>query len=188
MIKSFALGLSLSVLATAASAQMISEYTEYDADADCAVVARSSGEGDWADFVCAGFANYPFAISYSDGREAVTYGFATEPGMPTFGPFNYANGRIEWRVRLEGQTERPMAAIQRWYLADQNGEWANEILVVSRVGQPNAGGACVMAYVDAAEAGGNERARQLADQMVGNFTCGDAPTVEAGIEEFVPPS
>lgn len=181
------LSLALCLAATPVSAQAISEYTQYDIETDCAVIERSSGEGDFADYVCAGFANYPFFISYSDGREAVTYGFATEPGMPTFGAFNKVLPTVEWRVRMAGAAERPVAAIQRFAIADQNGDWSREVLVVSRVGQPRDGGACVMAYVDPAEGGGNERARQLADRLVDTFACGDAPTVEAGVEDVVPP-
>jgi hypothetical protein len=51
----------------------------------------AAGEGDWSDVVCPGVAGYSYQISNTDGREAVTYGFAQRPGMPTFGPFNYAH-------------------------------------------------------------------------------------------------
>ena len=182
------LALTFALVALPASAQMVSEYTQYTLPDTCTRIAVSDGEGDWADFVCPGYGGYPFVLSYTDGREAITYGFATDPGMSTFGPFNYANETIEWRIAASGITERPVAAIQRWYLADQNGEWTNEILVVSRVGQPNEGGACVIGYVDPAVAGGNERAREIADQSAADFTCGaDTPTIEPGIEDLVPP-
>lgn len=185
-MKALVATLFLSLAATPALAQAISEYTEYRLEEDCALIGRApAGDGDWADHVCAGFANYPFVVRNTDGREVVTYGFATEPGMSSFAPFNYANGTIEWRVRIDRDMEIPVAAIQRWYLADANGDWAHQVLVVSRVGQPGGGGACAIAYLNAAQDGTNQRARQIADERARDFTCGsDAPLVDEGLEEF----
>lgn len=176
----------ISLAAAPAMGQAISEYTQYDLEADCSMIARSpDNEGDWADFVCTGHAGYPFVVSSSDGRESVTYGFATDAGMATFAPFNYANETVEWRVRLDRNTERPVAAIQRWFIADQDGNWTRQLLVVSKVGQPNGGGACAMAYVANTE-GANERARRLADSLVDGFECGStAPTIEDEVREIV---
>ncbi len=115
---------AFSLGATPIMAQAISEYTQYDLDTDCNLIARApDNEGEWADFVCTGHAGYPFVLRSSDGRDSVTYGFATESGMATFAPFNYANETVEWRVRLDRNTERPVAAIQRWFIADQDGNW-----------------------------------------------------------------
>jgi hypothetical protein len=176
----------VSLGATPIMAQAISEYTRYNLDADCNLIDRApDNEGEWADFVCTGHAGYPFVLRSSDGRESVTYGFATESGMATFAPFNYAHETVEWRVRIDRNTERPVAAIQRWFIADQDGNWSRQLLVVSKVGQPDGGGACAMAYVANTE-GANERARQLADQLVDGFDCGStAPTIEDGVREIV---
>jgi len=184
---------ALLLIATPVAAQdLTSQYTRLDQDSDCNTIARSAeDDGDWADLVCPGFAGYPYVIRYGDGRETVTYGFATEPGMPSFGRFNYSNGTVEWRLRADNGGERPVAAIQRWYLADIDGNWATQILVVSKVGQPEQGGeACVIGYVDAAdgaEGSANERARDISDGAE-SFACGDdRPEVEPGIAEFVSP-
>lgn len=175
--------------ATSAQAQWISEYTEYDRETDCALIGRAlDGEGDWADHVCPGYANYPFVIRYGDARESITYGFGVESGMATFGAFNYARDVVEWRVRIAADTERPVAAIQRWYLANSMGEWEHEILVVSRVGQPGGGGACAIGFVDAALNGANMRARAIADTHAEGFACGaDAPVIEETIAGMVSP-
>jgi len=171
--------------------ELTSEYTKLNQDTDCTVIARAEdGEGDWADLVCPGYGGYPYVIRYGDGRETVTYGFATDSGMPSFAPFNYSNGTVEWRLRVEGETKRPVAAIQRWYLADMDGKWATQILVVSRVGQPQDGSrACVVGYVAAADgAPANERARALADRAE-TFECGDdTVSIEPEIAEFIPPT
>lgn len=181
----FAFALFAVLAAPAAAAELSSDYTKLDQQKDCHTIGQSDGEGDWADLVCPGYGNYPYFIRYGDGRETVTYGFATDSGMPSFGRFNYSNGTIEWRLMTENGARRPVAAIQRWYLADIDGKWTTQILVVSKVGQPDGGGACVMGYVAAADgAAANERARALADQ-VGSFSCGDTVTVEAPIRDFI---
>jgi hypothetical protein len=126
-------------------------------------------------------------LSYGDGREQVTYGFASSSVMPSFAPFNYANDTIEWRLVTENGAKRPVAAIQRWFLADQDGKWARQILVVSKVGQPDGSGeACVMGYVEAADgAAANERARKLSERALG-FECGTEIVVEDSVREFAP--
>lgn len=187
-MKALFAALALCLASAPAMAQTVSEYTEYDLEADCSVIGRSlDGEGDWADFVCPGYAGYPFVVRYTDGRESVTYGFATDSGMSTFSPFNYANGTVEWRVRIDRDVEIPVAAIQRWFLADIDGNWSRQILVVSRVGQPDGGGACALGFIDAHAEGANQAARQLADQMAENFACGsDTPHVDETVSDIVP--
>ena len=180
-----ALILALSV--APAMGQAISEYTQYTLETDCALIGRAlDGEGDWADYVCPGYAHYPVVLRYTDGRESVTYGFATDSGMPTFSPFNYANGTIEWRVRIERNTEIPVAAIQRWFIADAEGNWSRQVLVVSSVGQPDGGGACAVAFIPADEDGANQRARQLADDMAESFDCEtDTPLIDEPVSDIV---
>ncbi|WP_042249935.1 hypothetical protein [Paracoccus sp. PAMC 22219] len=53
------------------------------------------------------------------------------------GAFNHAGPTVEWRIaQIEGHAV-PVAAIQRFHLADPGGGWATQILVVSKVGQPD---------------------------------------------------
>lgn len=168
--------------------EFTSEYTRLDQNTDCTVIASAAeGEGEWADLVCPGIAGYPYVIRYGDGRETVTYGFTGESAMTSFARFNYSNGTVEWRMRSEGDTKRPVAAIQRWFLADLDGNWATQILVVSKVAQPEPDAeACVVGYVSAHDgAPANVRARALADTAE-DFSCGtDRATVERAIAEFV---
>lgn len=184
-----AIALALALPGAAAAADFTSDYTKVDQqNGGCAVIATAAeGDGEWADLVCPGYANYPYVISYGDGREQVTYGFANSSVMPSFGPFNYSNDTVEWRLVTENGVKRPVAAIQRWFLADLDGKWTTQILVVSKVGQPDGKGeACVMGYVAAADgAPANERARAMADKVL-DWQCGSEIMVEAAIREFVP--
>lgn len=186
------LGTSFAALvasATSVCAQVSSEYTTFDVETDCAVIARSTdGEGDWAELVCAGFANYPFVIRYGDVRESITYGFGSGAGMTTMAPFNNANDTIEWRVRQDRGGTYPFAAIQRWFVAHPEGREEDEqVLVVSRVGQPSDGKACVVAYLKASgDASANERAREIADGAA-KFACGDdRPVIDDELSGLVP--
>jgi hypothetical protein len=170
------------------AAGLTTEYTRNDPQQDCDTFDESgSGEGEWSDMVCPGVMGYPYYIVSTDGREAVTYGYAQRSGMPTFGAFNYAHSTVEWRMARQGRKTIPVAAIQRFYLADVNGEWSTQILVVSKVGQPNSGGACVVGYVSANEgASANRRARELSNTAA-SFRCGrDRPSVERKIRQHVP--
>lgn len=182
--------IALALFATPASAQSLtSDYTKVDQqNGGCHVIARAAeGDGEWADLICPGYGHYPYVLSYGDGREQVTYGFASSSVMPSFAPFNYANDTVEWRLVTENDAKRPVAAIQRWYLADQDGKWATQILVVSKVGQPDGSGeACVMGYVAAADgAPANERARAISDKAP-NWECGSEIIVEDAVRAFAP--
>jgi len=175
-------GLSLPAM----GAELSSAYTRLDQDKDCEVVDKAEeGDGEWADLVCPGYEGTSYMIRYGDGRETITYGDAEESGMPSFAPFNYSNGTVEWRLNAG----RPVAAIQRWYLANEEGQWQTQILVVSKVGQAADRQACVIGYVAANEGGtANERARLISNEAEA-FACGtDRPVVEAAIAQFVPPA
>lgn len=188
-MKRAAVAIALAMLVSpAAAASFTSDYTRVDQQNDCHVMARAAdGEGNWADLVCPGYGHYPYVLSYDDGRETVTYGFASSGAMPGFAPFNYANDTIEWRLVTENGATRPVAAIQRWFLANPEGEWQTQILVVSKVGQPDGSGeACVIGYISAADgAAANERARALADRAL-DLECGSEIAVEEAVQEFAP--
>lgn len=169
-----ATGLLLAAMTSFAfSGDNSSEYTRLDRESDCTVIAASSGEGDWAHYVCPGYGGYPFVIRYGDLRETITYGFATEGGMPNILPFNEAGPTIEWRMHEADGGRYPFAAIQRWFVSHPEGMDAiEEMLVVSRVGQPDGGGACAVAFIPASgNPQANEQARKIADQRAQSFEC-----------------
>ncbi|MER2535266.1 MAG: hypothetical protein ABTQ31_08885 [Rhizobiaceae bacterium] len=171
----------------ATAAELSSQYTRNNVDRDCKTLARSpADEGFWVDIRCPGVAGYTYMIRDSDGRQSVTYGSSERSSMPTFGAFNYGHPTVEWRMgKLKGKTV-PVAAIQRFSLADGDGKWTTQILVVSKVVQRGSSG-CILGYVSANEgASANERARALSNRATA-FHCGrDKPTVEAKIREHVP--
>lgn len=175
------------VSAGSASAENFdSLYTRLDHSKDCELVKRDPESG-FSDLRCPGVAGYSYLLRSTDGRESVSYGYGDEPGMATFSAFNYAGGTVEWRIEARDRN-RPLAAIQRWFVADGDGEWSTQILVVSRVAQPDDAQTCVMGYVDASDgAPANLRARAIADRVSGFECTRDRPAVEAGIAAFVPP-
>ena len=188
-----AFALLLTVLASAAHAEIISEYTEFDADEGCSVLRTADdGEGDWADLACAGYRGYPVLVGYTDLRYTAFYGFPPEgdiPGQPGFNPFNHAGPRIEWRIDRQERSERPFAAIHRWFVA-AGGEGAAdvEILVVSKVAGLEEREGCFVGYVMASRnPDANVEARRIADKTARGFACGtDAPEfADPAIREFV---
>lgn len=185
----FAIAVVLSLFALpAAAAELSSEYTRNNPQRDCRAATQSaSNPGGFVDLVCPGPSGYTYQIRETDGRQAITYGKSQRSGMPTFGAFNYAHNTVEWRMGRVNGKKAPVAAIQRFYLADVNGDWKTQILVVSKVGQPNGDGACVIGYVSANEgARANDRARALSNDAV-SFRCGrDKPVVETKIRQHVP--
>lgn len=186
-MKTLALAILAMMSLPVTAVELSSQYTRNDRQRDCDTVARSAAEGSWADIVCPGPSGYSYFIRETDGREAVTYGYSERSGMPTFGAFNYAHGTVEWRMGQVAGKRVPVAAIQRFYLADANGAWKTQILVVSKVGQPRSGEACVIGYVSANEgAAANRRAQELSNNAA-SFRCGrDKPMIEAKIRQHVP--
>lgn len=174
--------LLLSMAAGVGHAEIVSEYTEFDADSDCSVYRMAEeGDGDWADLACAGYRGYPVLLSYTDLRETIFYGFPPEgemPRQPGFHPFNHAGPRIEWRIDRQERSETPFAAIHRWFVA-AGGEGAAdvEILVVSKVAGLEDREGCFVGYVMASgNSEANTAAREIADGEARDFVCGtDAP-------------
>lgn len=183
------LGIMIATFPGAAVAQIDSAYTQFDRDRDCALVARApGGESDWAHFVCPGWKGYPFVIRYGDVRETITYGFAAGNGMPGILPFNAAHDTVEWRLRADGEARYPVAAIQRWFVADASGDIeAHQILVVSKVGAPGEGDACAIAFLSATgNPAANREARRIADERAQSFDCGlDSPWIEESIAGMI---
>ncbi len=155
-----------------ARAEPVSVYTDFDVEKGCVQVESNEVGGTWN---CPGYGGYPVILSESDLRESVFYGhagpFYAKTPWQSFGPFNNAAGRIEWRLDKAGGV--PFAAIQRWFTDTGDGGPKGQVLVVSKVGQPGIGEACVAGYVDAlANKDANAIAQKVADETVRGFTCG----------------
>ncbi len=177
-------------LAGPAAAAPDSAYTKLDFDRDCTVTDQPADDeegGDWAELLCPGYKGYPVYLSYGDARESVYYGFppaGKPPRWESFGAFNGVGPTIEWRL----DNGRPFATIHRWTLNPTRADGSTgkvEVLVVEKVGQPDAQDGCVAGYVVATgNPGHNVQARQVADRLLDGFDC--ATGIPARIEGSVP--
>lgn len=114
---------ALLLAVTPATAQQVkSEYTELDL-AQCTVFeADDTGTM----LGCPGWHGYPVMVAEGDLRMFVSFGLDStrEPAAEqTLPPFNHfaPKAKIEWRLRLDGDTWVPFATILRWYVAQQDG-------------------------------------------------------------------
>lgn len=180
-----AAGLALAAPRAGLAADTVSEYTDLDPEAGCEwdsldhLSEQEKEELLGNSAVCKGLSGYPVHFSEYDLRQYVTFGEVDEEGRIAggFEQFNHTGNRIEWRV-MDGE---PTAAILRWFIENadpKTGEidkaLEGQVLVVSSVAEPGDGrGSCPVAYVDAREnANANELARELADRLARDFTCG----------------
>lgn len=174
-------------------------YTTLDFERGCTVLDRvQEGEpGSWVRMVCDGYRGYPVFYSEGDLRVSLAYGFPDAggegPGWESFASFNHVDSIVEWRREITETSARPFAAIQRWfvYAGDGSGhgeEDDREVLVVSRVAQPDDGEGCVVGYVDAeANRAPDELARRVADEVARGFRCGtDEPAYHGETTEATP--
>lgn len=157
----------------AAAAEPVSVYTKLDLDTGCVTLETTPLGGT---LQCPGHAGYPVVFSEEDLRQSIFYGHLGAwyglGSYASFTHFNHAGETIEWRHPVAGGP--PAAAIHRWFVSDGNetGEENLQVLVISRVGQPGIGEACVAGYVDAlANADANVLARQVADLVAPDFAC-----------------
>jgi hypothetical protein len=158
-----------------AAGKMTSVYTKLNLETDCRFHQRDEQGGRAK---CSGFGDYAVHFAEGDLRQMVEFGFIGENdrGWVSFSQWNRIGQTVEWRL-WDG---RPLATILRWYIenvapdtgsADKRLE--GQVLVVSKVGQPDARQACVVGYVDArANRGANTIAREVADTVVPRFRCG----------------
>lgn len=142
-----------------------------------------------ASYKCAGYKDYPFYFDEGDVRQSTYFGYLSdrilEGAGETFAVFNHIGDRIEWRLDDKGV---PRATILRYIMEHQNPKtfeldkaFYGQVLVISRVGQPEDMTGCVTAYVDALEnKDANELARKLADEQAPNFPCGKEKPVFHG--------
>ena len=157
----------------AASAEPVSAYSKFDLGEGCVTIATDPMGGTWQ---CPGYGGYPVVFSEGDLRQSVFYGhlgtWYAAGAWASFGGFNHVGGTIEWR--MAGAGGPPLAAIQRWFVSDGSGsgEETLQVLVISKVGQPGVGEACVAGYVDAlSNKDANVIARQVADEVAPGFAC-----------------
>jgi hypothetical protein len=163
-----------------------SVYTELPSDgAGCVAVdpgqAAADGEGGSVSQYCPGYKKYQVLYKEGDARVSIHYGFLSQRivdrAWESFGPFNHAGDKIEWR--LDGKRQ-PYAAIQRYFIDNINeatgmGDDAHrgQVLVISKVGQPGVKEGCVAGLVDALQnADANVLARDVADRLAASFRCG----------------
>lgn len=168
----FALMLVLAATAPAGAAE--SAYTKVDFDADCTIVSEEELGGSWT---CKGYRGLPIHFAEGDLRQSAFYGevgpWFDEGAFESFSGFNHAGDTVEWRIA----GGHAFATIRRWFVStgeDAHGKPLPEaqILVVSKVGQPGKGDACVVGYVEAtANPDANALAREVADTMAEGFAC-----------------
>lgn len=168
---------AFAVLASMPAYANSSVYTKLDLD-HCKKLSSYEAGGRMK---CQGYKSWPVYFSEDDLRQSVRYGQAAkdliEERFESFSEFNSVNLTIEWRLDDRGM---PFAAIQRWFIDNPDPstgaaspKYAGQVLVVSRVAQPEDGLSCVVGYVDAlANPNPNERARKLADDNARDFGCG----------------
>lgn len=166
-----------------AHAEPVSAYTTFDLGEACATLSTDQMGGTWQ---CPGHAGYPIVFSEGDLRQSVFYGhlgsWYAAGAWASFGGFNHVGGTTEWR--MAEASGPPLAAIQRWFIDRSAVDEADyQVLVVSKVGQPGVGDACVAGYVDAlANKDANVIARQVADEIAPAFACRQAQPQWHGIK------
>ena len=170
---------ALAALALPARAGTLSSaYTDLDHDKDCVIYAEAGpSDGDWADLSCSGYRGYPVLIAYDDERESLFYGFPPgdmTPVWESFTAFNASTGRVEWRIETDGDVAVPFAAIHRRSVSRaDNSDRSVDVLVVSKVAQPDERDGCTVGLVLAnGNPQANDQARKIADGKAKDFRCG----------------
>jgi hypothetical protein len=144
---------------------------------------------------CPGYKGYAFYFNEYDVRQSTYFGHLSQGILDgageTFERFNHIGDKIEWRLDDKGV---PRATILRYTIENLNPETYDpdpslygQVLVVSRVGQPDDMTGCVTAYVDAlSNKDANELARKLADEQAPGFACGrDKPIFHGKVGDRV---
>lgn len=162
----------------------VSVYTSAATDKGCENLLTPSQEDEDMGNIslkCRGYKDYPFYFSEYDVRQSTYFGHLSKEILDgageTFERFNHIGDKIEWRLDDHGM---PRATILRYMMDNLDPETSQpdkslygQILVVSRVGQPDDMTGCITAYVDALEnKDANEMARKLADEQAPCFKCG----------------
>jgi hypothetical protein len=160
-----------------------SVYTSADLDKDCAIMEIDEVGGTWK---CKGFGEYPVWFSEGDARQSIFLGHVgswyRKGAWESFGQFNHYGGTVEWVL----ESGAPVAAITRFFVQnseDPPSKDQGQVLVISKVGQPGAGEACVVGYVDArANKDPNVLAREVAAEFVKSFVCRKDEPIYHGVK------
>lgn len=171
----FALGASLALLATPATAQQFdSAYTKLDATTcqDLDPSMFGGGEEDTSGYqACVGYNNMLVFVADGDLRMFVSYGadaLNEISAHQTLSPFNTIHDTLEWRLKLVNGDWQPFATILRYFTDSGDGD-KSQILIVTKL-EP--GNSCHVAYIDATlTPDANVIARQFADNEAENFNC-----------------
>lgn len=179
--------LTVLLLATGAVAANAndSRYTDLKPKS-CQTISQAEDESGSVSLKCKGLDGYPVYVKEGDLRQSAFFGpiddLYVERAFESFGTFNHAGEKVEWRVDAGG---KPVAAILRYVIEHADPKTGapskssqGQILVVSKVAQKDNGQGCVAGYVDAlANPDANDLARQIGDTVVPDFRCGsDEPT------------
>lgn len=158
-------------LAPAVLAANDSAYTRLAGEgAHCTTLEERPDEAGWFLERCAGHSGIPVFVGEGDLRTFVSYGWnakAERAAGETFPFFNTIGDTLEWRLK-DG---KPVATILRWKIDGGDGLPRGEVLVVTQLDEGNQ---CWIAQVSATmNPNANVLARQAADELAGNFRCGD---------------
>ncbi|HMN72506.1 MAG TPA: hypothetical protein PKA55_11640 [Rhodoblastus sp.] len=153
------------LLAAQASAAE-SSYTKFDWE----TCRKTGAEDDVVTRRCNGPDG--IAVDINSGADAafVSFGAKGARGETQLGDFYFPKATVEWR-RSGG---KPLAAILRYDIGKAIGGPFRSALVVYKL--EGTASSCIVAIVDGARPGANDRARTAADEAATKFTCGkDAP-------------
>lgn len=184
-IRHFAVFFAATLFALPASAQQNqSQYTSVAAKNCKKIQSVKIGNDEFSTtLACKGIAHrlrgYYAVVEETDLRTTVT--ITLEPlkakdhpaYQQGFAPFNSVHDTLEWR--LDGSSKAPIAAIQRWRIADNDNLDKDGrpntvgLLVVTRIPP---GPSCHVAYIDVrANENPNALAQKAADELAQNFDC-----------------
>lgn len=168
---------------SANAAKIESKYTKLDFENGCSWNKAASEEeaSMGGSAICPGFKSngkhWPVYFAEGDLRQFVSFGPIVDLNSFAggFSQWNSVNTTIEWRL-LNG---RPFATILRWFIDNVDSKTGSadkkrqgNVLVISKVAQPNSPKSCVIGYVDTkANSNANKLARNIADQFGIDFVC-----------------
>lgn len=152
----------------AGSAEISHAYSKLD-EASCMTLVVNEEEG-WSQQVCKGHDGIAVFVSEGDLRMSLSYrNQAADDRFFTFGNFNRVGDTMEWRLRDEEGRKVPFATILRWYVSVEQPR-EEQALVITKIEENDF---CIAGFVEAtAERNANFLARDVADQVVPGFGCG----------------